>query len=124
MPKRKNKFNKKVFSILVEKAKGERTVRRFASESGISYLQLRKLLMCEQENPPGMKLIKKLAENSETNIELEDFMFAAGESVQSKENVPTLTPKIKLLIENYSALTSKQQRTVDDFINFLIKYRG
>lgn len=124
MPKRNRRFNKRVFAILVEKAKGERSVRRFASESGISYLQLRKLMMCEQENPPGIKLITKLAENSINNVEIEDFLFAAGEYESKDTSIPEITPKIKLLIDNYTSLSSKQQKTVDDFIDFLIKYKG
>ena len=124
MPKRNSNFNKKIFSVLIDKARGERSVRRFSSETGISYLQLRKLILCEQENSPGIKLITKLAENSENGIEMEDFLFAAGETSIKAVEETDISPKEKLLLKNYSLLSGKQQKTVDDFIDFLIKYKG
>lgn len=123
MPKNNGKFNKKIFAMLIDKAKGERSVRRFAQEAGISYLQLRKLLLCEQENAPGIKLITKLAENSENGIELEDYLFAAGELSSESSVKAELSPRLRLLIQNYGSLSSKQQKTVDDFIDFLIRYK-
>ena len=124
MPKRNNAFNKRIFAMLIDKAKGERSVRRFALESGISYLQLRKLLMCEQENPPGIKLITKLAENSENGVDIEDYLYAVGKSYEFCSESDDFSPKIRLLVENYNLLSSKQQKTVDDFIDFLVKYKG
>lgn len=123
MPKKNTTFNKKIFAMLIDKAKGERSVRRFAQEAGISYLQLRKLLMCEQENPPRLKLITKLAENSENGVELEDYLYAAGK-VEDDDDTPEISPKIKMLIKDYNSLSSKQQKTVDDFIDFLLRYKG
>lgn len=124
MPGKNTGFNKKIFAMLIDKAKGERSVRRFAQEAGISYLQLRKLLMCEQENPPRLKLITKLAENSENGIELEDYLYAAGKAESEDDDTPEISPKIKMLIKDYNSLSSKQQKTVDDFIDFLLRYKG
>ncbi len=124
MPKRKENFNRKIFSILIDKARGERSVRRFAAECGISYLQMRKLILCEQENAPGLKLITKLAENSENGIDVEDYLYAAGERQSQKENLIEIPPREKLLLQNYNLLSSKQQKTVDDFIDFLIRYKN
>ena len=124
MPKNNGNFNKKIFAMLIDKARGERSVRRFAADSGISYLQLRKLLMCEQENAPGMKLITKLAENSENGVELEEYLFAAGKFPAEDDSREELSPRHKLLLQNYGTLSSKQQKTVDDFIDFLLRYKG
>lgn len=124
MPKKNTNFNKKIFSILIDKARGERSVRRFAAESGISYLQLRKLIMCEQENAPGLKLITKLAENSENGVDIEDYLYAAGESKKNQNTEAEIPPKLRLLLKNYTSLSSKQQKTVDDFIDFLLRYKG
>lgn len=124
MAKKSNGFNKRIFAILIDKARGERSVRRFASDCGISYLQVRKLLLGEQENPPRLKLITKLAENSENGIELEDYLFAAGVTESEKSDDIELSPRLRLLLRNYSALSIKQQKTVDDFIDFLIRYKG
>lgn len=124
MPKKNTNFNKKIFAILIDKARGERSVRRFSAESGISYLQLRKLLMCEQENAPGIKLITKLAENSENGVDIEDYLYAAGEPSKKDNSETEISPKLRLLLKNYSSLSSKQQKTVDDFIDFLLRYKG
>ncbi len=124
MAKKNPNFNKKIFAMLIDKARGERSVRRFATDSGISYLQLRKLLFCEQENPPRLKLMTKLAENSENGIDLEDYLYAAGEARTKDGNETEITPRQRLLLQNYDALSSKQQKTVDDFIDFLLRYKG
>lgn len=124
MPKKSTTFNKKIFAMLIDKARGERSVRRFAADSGISYLQLRKLLMCEQENPPRLKLITKLAENSENGIELEDYLYAAGKVESEDSNTVELTQKEKHFLENYNSLSVKQQKTVEDFVDFLVRYKG
>ena len=44
-------FNKKIFALLLERAKGERSLRRFSMDCDISYVQMRKLYYGEQENP-------------------------------------------------------------------------
>ncbi len=124
MAKKSNGFNKRIFAILIDKARGERSVRRFASDCGISYLQMRKLLLGEQENPPRLKLITKLAENSENGIELEDYLFAAGIDTEEAKDKTEISAKHRFLIHNYDSLGSRQQRTVDDFIDFLLRYKG
>ena len=47
-----NRFSKKIFAILLERAKGDRSWRQFAIEADISYVQMRKLAQGTQENPP------------------------------------------------------------------------
>ena len=79
-----NRFSKKIFAILLERAKGDRSWRQFAIEADISYVQMRKLAQGTQENPPRPKLIKKLAEHSFNDIDLEDFMFAVGMTVPDR----------------------------------------
>ena len=123
MPKRKEKFNRKIFSILIDKARGERSLRSFASDCDISYLQMRKLYLCEQQNAPGFKLIKKLAENSENEVDIEDYLFAAGEKQNEQNSFADISQKERLLLQNYNSLSTKQQKTVDDFIDFLIRYK-
>lgn len=122
MSTKKSNFNKRILSILIDKARGERSVRKFAQDCNISYLQMRKLLLCEQENPPRMKLIIKLAENSENRVELEDYLHAIGNSEDTGEDFDEITPKEKMLLSNYNNLSTNQQKTVDDFINFLLNY--
>ena len=76
-------FSPKIFSILLNLARGSRSWRRFAADCDISYVQMRKLSLMQQENPPRLKLLKKLAQNAEGGITLPDFLFCTGLSFES-----------------------------------------
>jgi hypothetical protein len=117
MKKTKN-FNKKIFALLIEKAKGERTTKQFANDCKISYVQLHKLELSNQENAPGIKLMTKLANNSAGGIELEDYMLAAGYG--NGEKSESVKKKSFNIQEMYDNLSSSQQKTVYDFIDFLL----
>ncbi len=117
------RFNKKIFAMLIEKAKGDRTTRQFANDCKISYVQLHKLEMCGQQNPPGLKLIKKLAENSVGNVSYDDFVFSAGLDANpdnSKGDKKASRYNIQPL---YEKLSVGQQKTVYDFIDYLLNYK-
>lgn len=115
-------FNKKIFSLLLEKARGERSTRTFANQCGISYVQLHKLEKCAQENPPGIKLLTKLAENSEGGIEIEDFLFATGHDLKNERTLekPRKSADIQSMFDKLSA---GQQKTIYDFADYLLNYK-
>lgn len=124
MARKSKHFNKKILAMLIDKARGERTTRKFALDCGISYVQLHKLEMEAQENAPGLKLLTKLAENSENGVELEDFMFACGIEEE------TIVPKVKKTVSKsldvqsmYDKLSQGQKKTVYDFIDYLLNYK-
>lgn len=124
MARKSKHFNKKILAMLIDKARGERTIRAFAIDCGISYVQLHKLEMCQQENAPGIKLLTKLAENSENGVELEDYMFACG--IEEQELKPkSKKPVTKSLdIQSmYDKLSQGQKKTVYDFIDYLLNYK-
>ncbi len=115
-----NKWNKKIFAMLLNEAKGVRSWRQFASDCDISYVQMRKLALGTQENPPRPKLIRKVAAHAFGEIDLEDLMFAAGiyigENMVIRENVQeNVSP-----YDKYRALPIKDRKTVDKFIEFLL----
>lgn len=115
-----SKWNKKIFSMLLEQAKGVRSWRQFASDCGISYVQMRKLAQGTQENPPRPKLIHKIASNAFNDIDLEDLMFAAGVSVPESMSVRvSVQSPIESFYEKYRSLSAKDRRTVNEFIDFL-----
>ena len=116
-------FNKKIFSMLIERARGDRSIHRFAIDSGISYVQMRKLYSDEQENPPGKKLIKKLSENSLGGVEYEDYIFAAGIVEKDRETEVPDAHDIQI-IEKLKALSSGQRKTAEEFIDFLLLNSG
>ncbi len=120
--KKARPFNKKIFAMLIEKARGERTTKQFANDCGISYVQLHKLELCAQENAPGIKLMTKLANNSAGGIDLEDYMLAAGRKDDQDEKVQKKKKSLDIQ-EMYENLTSSQQKTVYDFMDYLANYK-
>ena len=116
-------FNKRVFALLIDKARGERTTKQFANDCGISYVQLHKLELCGQENAPGIKLLTKLANNSAGGIELEDYMLAAGYKDEKAEKAVVKKRKSVDIQGLYDSLTTSQQKTVYDFMDYLANYK-
>ena len=124
MARKSKHFNKKILAMLIEKARGERTTKNFANDCGISYVQLHKLEMCLQENAPGLKLLTKLAENSENGVELEDYMFACG--IEEQEIMPRAKKPVSKSLDvqsMYDKLSQGQKKTVYDFIDYLLNYK-
>ena len=117
-------FNKRVFALLIDKARGERTTKQFANDCGISYVQLHKLELCGQENAPGLKLMTKLANNSAGGIELEDYMLAAGYTGNDDDDNGVGKKRKSLNIqEMFENLTASQQKTIYDFMDYLANYK-
>lgn len=108
-------FNKKIFALLLERAKGERSWRAFAADCDISYVQMRKLAFCEQENPPRKKLLLKLGKGSVNGITAEDFLCAAGASGNK-----ALSLKEQDIVNGYNALKPRGKREIEDFLAFLL----
>ena len=115
-------FNKKIFALLLEKAKGERTAKQFANDCGISYVQLHKLETGAQDNAPGIKLITKLSNNSAGGIELEDYLLAAGRTLEPKSKIKKKKKTVNIQ-DLYDSLSSSQQKTVYDFMDYLSNYK-
>lgn len=114
-----NRWNKKIFAMLLNEAKGVRSWRQFAADCDISYVQMRKLALGTQENPPRPKLIRKVASHAFGEIDLADLMFAAGihtgDSFAFRENAAlNETP-----LDKYRSLPPKARKTIDKFIEFL-----
>ena len=123
LARKKRKFNKKLFAMLLERAMGDRTTKKFASDCGISYVQLHKLEQCLQENPPGIKLLTKLAENSEGGIELEDYLFVCGIDETEDENIKKQSKNLDIQ-SMYNNLSQGQKKTVYDFVDYLLNFKS
>ena len=116
-----SQWNKKVFALLLERAKGVRSWRQFASECGISYVQMRKLASMSQENPPRPKLIRKVADNAFNDIDLEDLLFAAGMSTDRRplSRKQAEQPQEETAYDRFRALPARDRRIVEEYIDFL-----
>lgn len=119
------RWNKKIFAILLERAKGVRSWRQFASECGISYVQMRKLASMAQENPPRPKLIRKITDNAFNDVDLEDLLFAAGISTSGRQRsrVQTEQPQEETAYDRFRALPARDRRIVEEYIDFLTQKR-
>ena len=104
--------------MLLNEAKGVRSWRQFAADCDISYVQMRKLALCTQENPPRPKLIRKVASHAFGEIDLQDLMFAAGMNTAELGSYRPAGAKTDIS-EKYMALSSKDKRLADKFIDFL-----
>ncbi len=111
------RFRKNIFSILLEKARGERSLRQFSLECDISYVQMRKLVLCAQENPPRPKLIKKIAEHSVEGVTFDDLMFAAGHAVPERAYRPHSEDDVA---RKFKSLSQKSRKYVESYIDFLV----
>lgn len=120
-----SQWNKKVFAILLERAKGVRSWRQFASECGISYVQMRKLASMSQENPPRPKLIRKITDNAFNDIDLEDLLFAAGIGASSRPSSRKQTEQQQeeTAYDRFRALPARDRRIVEEYIDFLTQKR-
>ena len=118
-------WSKKVFAILLERAKGVRSWRQFASECGISYVQMRKLASMSQENPPRPKLIRKVTDNAFNDIDLEDLLFAAGMSTSDRplSRMQAELPREETVYDKFRALPARDRRIVEEYIDFLTQKR-
>ena len=119
-------FNKKIFALLLDLSRGERSWRQFATDCDISYVQMRKLATGKQDNAPRIKLIKKIASNSHADVSIDDFLFAAG-ATHSEINNYTFSPSSTLIkqgdlfYEKYLSLSMGQRKMINDFLDFLIE---
>ncbi len=115
------RFNKRIFSLLLEQAKGDRSWRQFAMDCDISYIQMRKLALGQQENSPRLKLINKISQNAAGGITTEDLLFCSGVYKETEEKKPSgaLTRSSDLFNEKFQALSMGQRKMVLDFIDFL-----
>ena len=112
------RWNPKIFALLLERAKGVRSWRQFASECGVSYGQMRKLYTASQENPPRPKLIRKIASKSFGDVDLEDFLFAAG---LNQSPGPVSEKEEPAVREQYQSLKPHDRETVRALIEILYR---
>ncbi len=113
-------FNKRIFSLLLEQAKGDRSWRQFSIDCDISYIQMRKLALGQQENSPRKKLIYKIAQNAAGGIAAEDLLFCSGGSGEEEKKPSGMqTRSGELFNEKFQALSMGQKKMVLDFIDFL-----
>lgn len=71
-------FDKERFAELLEAAKGDRSIRKYAQDSGVSAAHISRLLRKINDVAPEPDTIKKFAASAYNGITYDDFMKAAG----------------------------------------------
>ncbi len=109
-------YNKKIFALFLDRARGDRVLRQYAKECDISYVQLRKLELCKQDSPPGIKLLKKMADHAANDVTYEDLLSICGYRDES-----ALKQRENPIIEKMEKLTASKQKLLLDFADLLAK---
>lgn len=71
-------FNKKLFSELLIKVKGTRTLTRFAEDTSISIAHISRIINQRLDSPPSPETIKKFVGVEKNGVTYKDLMMAAG----------------------------------------------
>lgn len=74
----KEVFNKTEFAALLEKAKGKRSINKYANETGVSAAHISRFLREMIEAPPTPETISKFAAKAYNEVTYQDLMIAAG----------------------------------------------
>ncbi|NRY61480.1 hypothetical protein [Clostridium beijerinckii] len=74
----KDVFNKESFALLLEKAKGNRSINQYANETRVSAAHISRFLREMIDAPPTPETISKLAAEAYNEVTYQDLMIAAG----------------------------------------------
>lgn len=119
-------FDRKLFSDLLQRAKGNRSLNDFAKQSGVNSGYLSRLIRGERPNPPSADVIKRIASAARGGVTLEDLMAAAGYLEVDAPPRP-LTPQEKLeelgIMLRSEGVTEEDVQVIMDLIESRRKLR-
>lgn len=78
-------FNKEEFAVLLDRAKGDRSINNFANETGVSAAHISRFLRQMIASPPTPETISKFAAKAHNEITYQDLMVAAGHLARKDE---------------------------------------
>lgn len=81
----KNTFKQEQFAQLLDLAKGDRSINKYAEESNVSAAHISRFLRKMIKAPPSPETISKLSSKAYNEITYRDFMIAAGHIDPSSE---------------------------------------
>lgn len=76
-----NTFNKAEFAQLLERAKGDRSINQYATDTDVSAAHISRFLREMIVTPPAPETLSKLASKAYNEVTYRDFMVAAGHIV-------------------------------------------
>jgi len=90
-------FDTVTFAILLEKAKGDRSINQYANTIDVSAAHISRLLRKLVKSPPSPDTINKLASDAFNGVTYSEFMLAAGHIDDKTEETSTETNRIKII---------------------------
>jgi transcriptional regulator with XRE-family HTH domain len=82
------------FAKLLEKAKGNRTLRQFAEDTGVSRTYLNNYINMKYDTPPGIEQLQKIATSCRNGVTYEDLLIAC-KYIPDKKFIPQNIDLIK-----------------------------
>lgn len=79
-------FHKEEFAVLLDRAKGERSINNFANETGVSAAHISRFLRQMIASPPTPETISKFAAKAHNEVTYQDLMVAAGHLARKDES--------------------------------------
>ncbi|ESU34266.1 hypothetical protein G3A_02010 [Bacillus sp. 17376] len=79
-------FNKEEFAVLLDRAKGDRSINNFANETGVSAAHISRFLRQMIASPPTPETISKFAAKAQNEVTYQDLMVAAGHLAKKDES--------------------------------------
>lgn len=105
-----NTFNKPAFAYLLNKAKGNRSINKYADETNVSVSHISRLLRKLLDSPPTPETISKLASKADNGVTYKDLMIAAGyitgETVEVEYSPQDRQVAMKQIEENFFQIIS------------------
>lgn len=99
-------FNKEEFANLLEKAKGDRSINKYASDADLSPAHISRLLRKLLDTPPSPETIAKLSQSASNGVSYDSFMLAAGHINEAEDNTEEDARDRSLEIKFQQSLTS------------------
>ncbi|MBH9967915.1 hypothetical protein [[Bacillus] enclensis] len=72
--------------MLLDRAKGDRSINNFANETGVSAAHISRFLRQMIASPPTPETISKFASKAQNEVTYQDFMVAAGHLARNNES--------------------------------------
>ena len=90
-------FDLVTFAILLEKAKGDRSINQYANTVGISAAHISRLLRRLVSTPPAPETINKFASGAYNGVTYSELMLAAGHIDEKTEEITTRQKRTQIL---------------------------
>lgn len=93
----KELFDKKAFAILLDKARGDRSINQYANETDVSAAHISRFLRQRVDSPPTPETISKFAQKAANGVSYRDLMVAAGYLTEDSNEIEEDSPRNRKL---------------------------